>query len=79
MRQAPAGIVREGKVYYVDPGCASIESTRFQPVMAGLVPAIPKSGRRALLNEIAGTSPAMTNAPLRLLPRPVGNGKRLPT
>jgi hypothetical protein len=28
--------------------------------MAGLVPATPKIGRCALLNEIAGTSPAMT-------------------
>jgi hypothetical protein len=28
--------------------------------MAGLVPAIPIVGHRALLSEIAGTSPAMT-------------------
>ena len=36
--------------------------------MAGLVPAISKSANRALLNEIAATSPAMTNRPPRLLP-----------
>jgi len=37
-------------------------------VMAGLVPAIPITGARALLIEIAGTSPAMTNRLPRVLP-----------
>jgi hypothetical protein len=46
----------------------SRHSWRFLVVMAGLVPAIPKVGHRALLIEIAGTSPAMTNWPPQILP-----------
>jgi hypothetical protein len=51
-------------------GCAAMALTKFgnkrkirsssPSVMAGLVPAIPIIWHRAILIEIAGTSPAMT-------------------